>query len=230
MSKLLLILIPLFILTACQPQDPCAQAEQSQTKSTTAASSCTEPDPKPDPGTDPDPDPIPGDVPVEASLFETNFGFSNFDRDQEDKVHKASEIIKKVIQSSEFRQKVLNYTYEGKRAFVDNKGLTNEQIYQKLLDASEDLNPGVDHKMDIELELYSSWSNTVGYTYPNVLKIWMNTKYFSVYTTSEVAGNIFHEWIHKLGFDHDVNYSERRDHSVPYAVGYLIRDLGKQYE
>lgn len=114
--------------------------------------------------------------------------------------------------------------------FVDNLGYTNEEIYKILLEASEKLNPGIDHKMDLDLELYYSYKNTVGYTYPNVMRIWMNTKFFNVYTPSEVAGNVFHEWTHKLGFVHDAQYSVSRDASVPYALGYLIRDLGKQYE
>lgn len=226
MSKIFFLLLTLTLITACQPQDPCAQAEQSNTKAASTAS-CNEPTPTPDPK----PDPIPGDdVPQEALIFDANLSFVNFEAEQEEKVHMAVEIIKKVIQSSEFRSKVLNYTYNGKRSFIDNKGLSNDQIYQILLDASEDLLPEVDHQMDLELELYSSWSNTVGYTYPNVLKIWMNTKYFNVYTPSEVAGNIFHEWTHKLGFEHAQSYSESRDHSVPYAIGYLIRDLGKKYQ
>ena len=84
--------------------------------------------------------------------------------------------------------------------------------------------------MDFELELYYASRNTIGYTYPDVLRIWMNTKYFDSYTPSEVAGNVFHEWTHKLGFEHATTHSVSRDSSVPYAIGYLIKELGKEYE
>jgi hypothetical protein len=84
--------------------------------------------------------------------------------------------------------------------------------------------------MDLELELYYSSRNTVGYTYPSGLKIWMNTKYFDVYTPAEVAGNVFHEWTHKLGFGHDSRYSVSRNSSVPYALGYIMEELGKKFE
>ena len=57
----------------------------------------------------------------------------------------------------------------------------------------------------------------------------MNTKFFNPYTPAEVAGNIFHEWTHKLGFDHDVIYTSERNATVPYALGFLIRELGENY-
>jgi hypothetical protein len=84
--------------------------------------------------------------------------------------------------------------------------------------------------MDLELELYYSWTSTVGYTTPGEMKIYLNTKFYNPFTPSEVAGNVFHEWTHKLGFEHATTYSAERDSTVPYAIGYLIRDLGKQYE
>ena len=84
--------------------------------------------------------------------------------------------------------------------------------------------------MDLDLELYYSIRSTVGYTYADGLRIWMNTKFFDSYSPAEVAGNVFHEWTHKLGFTHASNYSLSRDSSVPYALGYLVEELGKQYE
>jgi hypothetical protein len=34
-----------------------------------------------------------------------------------------------------------------------------------------------------------------------------------------------HEWMHKIGFTHAVTWSKDRDHTVPYAIGYLIEEL-----
>lgn len=169
------------------------------------------------------------DVPDEAFRFDAQASLTNFKPKDEEKVRRAIEIIREVIKSVEFKEKVLNFEYAGKKSFVDTK-LTNQEVYQSLLKASEDLRPEVDHEMDLELELYYSRKNVVGYTYPNVLRIWMNRKYFDVYTPAQVAGNIFHEWTHKLGFEHDYRYTVSRDASVPYAIGYLIRDLGKKFE
>ena len=170
------------------------------------------------------------ELPSEAYLFDASINFVNFKPDEEEKVYKAIDIIKAVIGSKEFKERVLNFEYNGKKEFVDNQGLTNIEIYQKLLDGRESLSPELDHQMDLELELYFSYRNTVGYTYPEELKIWMNKKFFRVYTPAEVAGNLFHEWTHKLGFAHSFRYNKARDYSVPYGLGYLIRELGKKYE
>lgn len=164
-----------------------------------------------------------------AGLFNANISFVDFNATQEEKVLKAIEIIKKVVRSSEFREKVIQFTYKGQRRFVNNNGFSNDEIYQILLEGSEELSPGIDYEMDLELELYYSRRSTVGYTYPDELKVWMNTKYFNVYNPAQVAGNIFHEWTHKLGFEHSYRYSKMREASVPYALGYLIEELGKKY-
>jgi hypothetical protein len=169
-------------------------------------------------------------VPPEALSFDANMVFTNFSLEDEEKVKKAIEVIKKVVGSEEFRDRVLNFSFNGDLGFVDNGGYTNEQIYRKILNGAEVLKPENNHKMDLDLELYFEEINTIGYTYPNVLKIWMNTKYFSTFTASQVADNIFHEWMHKLGFDHAIDYSVSRDYTVPYGLGYLVKELGKKYE
>lgn len=224
MTKLLLIASLSLFLVSCQNTgENCPQNEGS----TDQAAACpTTPTPQ-----EPIPEPLPGeDVPAEALRFDASINFVNFDGAAEDKVHRAIDIIKRVVASPEFKARVLNFTYQGKKQFLDNKGYTNGQIYQILLNGREELKPEIDHEMDLELELYYSSRNTVGYTYPNTIRIWMNTKYFNPYTPSEVAGNVFHEWTHKLGFTHASSYSVARDSSVPYAIGYLIEELGKQYE
>lgn len=239
MAKLALLIALSVLLISCE-QNPDCQAQGTNTQkqsaqsgsgtgSTAACPAPTDPTPTPTPTPTPDPTPDP-DVPSEAYLFDANIQYHNFEPEQEAKVEKAIEIIKKVVSSKEFKDRVINFTYNGQKQFVDNKGMTNAQIYQALLDGREDLLPTVDNQMDLELELYYSWTSTVGYTTQDVLLIHMNTKFFNPYTPTEVAGNIFHEWTHKLGFDHAQSYSVSRDSSVPYAIGYLIEELGKKYE
>lgn len=227
MTKLLLLSFTMLFLVSCN--EDCKNQTGTVQKSEIQSAAC--PAPEPVPGTDPLPEPTPGeDVPNEALTFETSAELFNFESQDEAKLQKALEIIKKVVATTEFRDRVLNFTYKGKKQFVDNKGMSNAEIYQALLDGREDLRPEVDNEMDLELELYYSWRNTVGYTTPGSMRIFMNTKFFDPYTPAEVAGNVFHEWTHKLGFGHASSYSVDRDSSVPYAIGYLIRDLGKKYE
>lgn len=228
--KSFLFLAFCLLLVSCQNAGDCPTTATKELREEGAPAACTsEPDTNEGP-TVPDSLPAPdGDVPDEAFGFDASIRFHNFEVDQEEKVHRAIDIIKRVVASSEFRTKVLTHSYKGKPGFVDSK-LTNEEIYRKILEGSEKLVPGDDYEMDMELELYYSSRNTVGYTYPNTVKIWMNKKYFVPFTPAQVAGNIFHEWTHKLGFSHAVAYSASRDASVPYAIGYMIRDLGKKYE
>lgn len=166
-------------------------------------------------------------VPVEAQTFEVNASLSGFERAHEEKIYKAIEMIKKVIASDEFRRKVLNKKYNGKKQYVDNGGLTNAQIYQKLLAGSEMLNPGNNNTMDIQLEAYTESANVIGYTKPNILTVYMNTRYLNKrsFGANQVAMNIVHEWLHKLGFKHAYERTANRSHSVPYAIGYIVRDL-----
>lgn len=169
-----------------------------------------------------------GTVPTEAFTFGTNIEFLNTTSTQQAKFDKAIEMIKKVVATEEFRSKVLNHTYNGKKTFVDNGGYTNAQIYQKILEASEKLYPAKNNKMDMEVELYYAATSTVGYTYANVSKIWVNTKYFNTNSVGGVAANLFHEWLHKIGFGHASTYSVSRDYSVPYAIGRMISSIGSK--
>lgn len=171
-----------------------------------------------------------GGLPTEAYTFDTDIEYLNANSTQAAKFDKAIDIIKKVVATEEFRSKVLNHTYNGVKTYVDNAGYTNAQIYQKILDGAEKLQPTKNNTMDMEVELYYAATSTVGYTYANVTKIWVNTKFFNSYTPSSVAANLFHEWLHKVGFSHASSYSTSRDYSVPYAIGSMIRSLGKQYE
>ncbi|MGE3610117.1 MAG: hypothetical protein AB7I27_11060 [Bacteriovoracaceae bacterium] len=222
MNNLRVIFILAFI-TSCNSQNTTNCTEQKTQVGTT---SCSEFDVTAIEEIDPVDD-ITG-VPNEALTWDTDIYMSNFSVEQQEKVEKAAELLKKVISSKEFRDRVINYNYNGQNSFVDNQGLSNVQIYQKILNGAEKLLPTKNNMLDVELELYTDTSSTIGYTYPNTVRIWMNTKYFNYYTPYDVTDNLMHEWMHKLGFDHAASWSAARDHSVPYAIGYLVKELSKK--
>ncbi len=168
-------------------------------------------------------------LPDGAYDFDTNVKFVNQTTSQKTKLNKALEIIKLVIATDEFRTKILNHKYGGKKTFVDNGGYSNAQIYQKILDGAEKLQPTKDNEMDLEIEMYYESSSVVGYTMTNSKRIWVNTKFFNNYTAAGVAHNLMHEWLHKLGFKHNANYTSSRDYSVPYAIGDLVGEIGKDF-
>lgn len=170
-----------------------------------------------------------GALPYEAMAFDTNLALINFTVSQQDKITRATEAIKLVVASEEFREAVLNHTYNGQKTFVDNGGLSNSQIYHRFLLGAEQLSPTPNSTIDAEIELYYEDSSTIGHTNPKTRRIWVNTKYFNIYTPSQVAGNLTHEWMHKLGFGHSATSTPSRPYSVPYAIGYLINKLSRQY-
>lgn len=167
-------------------------------------------------------------VPKEALSWNAEIYYVNFSSKDQAKVEEAVALMKKVIASQEFKDAVINHHYKGEKTYVDNNGLSNEEIYQKILDGAEVIGmTSKNNTLDVELELYQQATTTIGYTYPDTIRIWMNTKYFHKYTAIKVAGNLMHEWMHKLGFGHAMKHSRDRDFSVPYAIGYLMDKLAK---
>lgn len=165
-------------------------------------------------------------LPNEAYTFGFNVNLINMSSSNEAKLQKSMDLVARVIATKAFRDGILNHTYNGVKTFVDNGGYSNAQIYKKILDAAEKLFPAKNNKMDMEIELYTDTSsNTVGYTNPSTVRIWMNTKYFNNYTATGATANLTHEWLHKVGFGHAVSYSTSRDYSVPYAIGRLMSKI-----
>ncbi len=166
---------------------------------------------------------------IGSSDFKVKIKMINFLPDEKPKILEAGELIRQVITSEEFKEEILNHEFEGRKAFSDNRGLSNEQIYKKILAASEKLTPGKNGIMDLTLVAYLNEEVTVvGYTYPNTHKIWMNRKYFGRNDAAEVTTNMVHEWLHKIGFDHDSSPTPERRFSVPYSVGYIVRKLARR--
>jgi hypothetical protein len=161
----------------------------------------------------------------DSSQIDINIKMNNFKEDQVTKMNEALEKVKIVINSTEFKNRILAHTYKGEVTFVQNDNLTNEEIYEKIMIGAESLNLEEDQEMDIDVTMYYKNNSTVGYTYPNTPKTWVNSKFFNKYSHSKVAKNVVHEWTHKLGFGHDYKRTSRRPYSVPYAVGSIIEDL-----
>jgi hypothetical protein len=127
-------------------------------------------------------------------------------------------LLEEAINSKEF------YKLFMELELSSDKGMTNQQIYDLMMSGAEVLDPIVDNEADIFITMYYSNNSTVGYTYPHTKEKWINKKFFDEYDASQIAKNLIHEYMHKLGFGH---VSSREHTSVPYAVGFLIEDLVK---
>jgi len=139
------------------------------------------------------------------------------------------ELLEKVVNSEEFKNRVVNFkNSKGERKFASNQGLSNEQIYARFMDGRETLQPQTAGEMNLFLKLYHRpWSKVIGWTNGDINTIHINWRFFKNFNPWDVAGNLAHEWIHKLGFGHT---SAKEHDSVPYAIGYIVRDLGEKFQ
>lgn len=171
--------------------------------------------------------------------FKVSLEDQNFDPSDVQKIRYAAEHMAKAIGSEEFKDFVRNYKYQvtyysrwwrRSRKVVQsgmryNEGKSQEDILQHLLSGAETLSPEIDREADVTLILDKKYTKGVlGYTYANTTKQWIYNWFFKSGSVKDVAGNIAHEWCHKMGYGHEYNYNSKRQHTVPYAVGYFVRD------
>jgi hypothetical protein len=152
-----------------------------------------------------------------------------FDEEGKDKLERAFALMEEVVNSEEFKDRVINFkNSKGERAFASNKGKSNEEIYQQFIEGREILQPNTPGEMNFYLRLYyKRWSRVVGYTDPKTNVISINWKFFQNYFPHQVAGNLAHEWTHKIGFDHR---SAAEHDSAPYAIGQIVEELAGRYQ
>jgi hypothetical protein len=144
------------------------------------------------------------------------------------KLKRAFDVLEVVLNSQEFKHRIVNFkNSQGEAKFASNAALSNEEIFMALMEGRETLQPDTPGEMNLYLKLYNNpFSRVIGWTSPQINTIHINWKYFRKYGPHEVAGNLAHEWAHKLGFDHR---SASEHDSVPYAVGYIVIELGERY-
>jgi hypothetical protein len=158
-------------------------------------------------------------------------GVRYFNQQQYDKLQAAKKVIDVLINTEAFKKRVQDFTYGGQKAFVQNNGLSNQQVYDLLMTGAEKYprQTSEDQTMNFDLELYSPrWyqsNNVLGYTSQDTKTIFINRNFYNRAEIFEIAMNLTHEWCHKVGFGHDSRATERRPYTVPYGIGYIIRDL-----
>lgn len=150
-----------------------------------------------------------------------------FDAASTEKLEKAFAVLEQVVNSEEFKNRVVNFVNtQGKNEFKSNKGLTNQQIYSFFMDGRETLQQNTPNEMNFFLSLYyKRYSKVIGWTNGDINTININWKFFKGFKPSDVAGNLAHEWTHKLGFGHK---SAAEHDSAPYAIGYIVREMSER--
>ncbi len=139
-------------------------------------------------------------------------------------LNKALPLLEQAINSKALKDMILNFKYNGKIQFSDNKGEDNATIYKNIREAIEGQISGKAFVAEFDHTLYyKGWSKVVGYTYYGTGLIHSNTKFLGSYDESDWAGHLAHEWIHLLGYEHNQTFP----YSVPYAVGEMIGSISK---
>ena len=137
------------------------------------------------------------------------------------RVKKLASIANVVVNTQEFKSRVLGAWYKGKAQFADTKD-SNEVVYQKIRASSEVFNKCNNYLMELEYQWDSNSGRVLGWTYPSVKTVWFNYKNFDPRSDSGIVGTICHEHMHKLGYGHS---SAKSWASVPYAVGTICAEI-----
>ena len=168
----------------------------------------------------------------------------NLSSKQKARFEQAQMILEEVMNSESFKIKVLSYKRESDkvREFQKNylwndsdKLLTNEQVYNILMQGNEFMIPETESEMNLfsRIKKCSWWSRlsiwcrkVIGSTNPSSSKwIKMNYKFYKKFKTSQMVNNMVHEWIHLLGFLHG---NENIREEVPYVVGAIAGEVAKE--
>lgn len=99
-------------------------------------------------------------------------------------------------------------------------GFSFDEFQKYVLSGRDKFNDIPDGDLDVYVTFYYSWRSVVGYTTPRTWFTWINRKFFNKFDDADIAGNIAHEYLHNLGFDHP---NADRD-SLVYKFGNLVRD------
>ncbi len=171
-------------------------------------------------------------------------GHTGFDDERLKKLYSAVSLLGEVVNSVTFRERVLNFSYSTvstsgwiwKKTKVQrfdqfryNNGLTNAGILSAIDSGSEVLTPEIDGEIDIDVTLVMQRHNGVlGFTNPKTIRTWINSWFFDSATVPEIVGNMMHEYLHKLGFDHEFKDNSLRKYTAVYAIGYIARDVAER--
>lgn len=160
---------------------------------------------------------------------------------QKKKFEQAMAIMEEVMNSEEFKTKVIGYVSSLGRKYRKNylwsnskQLLTNEDIYQIIMNGDEKMRPQTKGEMNINswvkycsgIKSFGTWCRAViGSTTPSSSKwITLNWNFYSRFSTPDMVANMVHEWIHLLGFLHG---NVRTDEEVPYVVENIAGEVAK---
>lgn len=141
-----------------------------------------------------------GVVEASESVFLTVRKCNNCSVSEFERIKSAVGKVNEVVVGACFRKEMSSMP------LIQTEGRTSEQVVQSLI--------GV----QIDAEMYWTIKRVLGYTLPNVDKIYINRRYALAWNVCDMASLLAHEGSHKVGYQHDFNSTKRRPNSVPYSI------------
>jgi hypothetical protein len=158
------------------------------------------------------------------------------------KLQDACVLIEKGVNSNIFSEKVKNFSYtitkctgyfRWKKCYTEKvNGFTStndsvDLILSNILSGKtqDELGPVSDGVMNIRVGVIpktNRFSKVIGYTSPGESKTYVYRPNFNAMTNKDLAGHLFHEYIHRVGYDHS---SASDLNSAPYAIGYILENI-----
>lgn len=129
-------------------------------------------------------------------------------------------VLKEVINSELFQDEILDfnrytYTKDSPRE-IYRKFMSGDDLYESF--------KKYDREMDVDVTIYlNRTTRTIGYTYPNTRRQWINSKfvkYNKLEGIKKIIMNVVHEYCHNMGYKHPRAWTKTRKNSVPYYLGY----------
>lgn len=153
---------------------------------------------------------------------------TNFSKEEKIRLEVMMTSIEKIINSSQFKARVLAHQFNNVETFAANDGLSNAQILTKLLDGKETRSRVADQKWSFVLSRkyqWKWWSSVTAFTSGNTDVITIYHSYIRDASNYELVRTLCHEYTHKLGFGHPDKIEAVWDFTVPYAVGAICQEV-----
>lgn len=148
------------------------------------------------------------------------------------RVVSALELLQEVVNSPDFHQQIIGMKYKLNKKTYRGFSQTRQpasRVLESIFRAEEFFADGstgvIDLNMDMYYEKCTPLKCVVGYTTRKDPYFHMNRYLHKNYSPAKVAGNIFHEWLHKIGHGHTYFNNSARPHSVPYKLGYIVAKM-----
>lgn len=169
-----------------------------------------------------------------AQNLEVNIlDFTNATEEEVSRVDRSLSLVQQVVNTQKFRETVLSMkyrawgrTYQG----FSQTSLSAGEVLESILEANENFSGGSAGVIDLNLDMYYEVSSTVGYTNQDDPYVHLNRYHHQHYSAVESAGNLFHEWLHKIGHGHSRYGTRSRPHSVPYKLGSVVAEMVAEIE